>query len=75
MRLAAISRRKDLSLSRQCELLNVHRGRLYYRPLSESPLNLRILRLMDKHYIDYPDKGPRRMCKWLNRQYGIDVNI
>ena len=54
-RLAAITKRKDLSLSRQCELLQVNRGRLYYRPLPESDLNLKILHLMDQHYLDYPD--------------------
>lgn len=73
--MSAIHRRTDLSLSRQCELLDIHRGRLYYRPLPESDLNLQILRLMDEHYLDYPDKGPRRMNRWLRRKYGIKVNI
>ena len=74
-RLAAITKRKDLSLSRQCELLQVNRGRLYYRPLPESDLNLKILHLMDQHYLDYPDKGPRRMRQWLARKHGIRVNL
>ena len=75
VRLAAIHRRDNLSLSRQCQLLNVNRGRLYYQPLPESELNLRILNLMDEHYINYPDKGPRRMQSWLARVHGIEVNI
>lgn len=75
VRLAAIARRADLSLTRQCELLQVNRGRLYYQPLPESELNLQILNLMDKHYIDRPDKGPRRMQNWLARVHDIKVNI
>ncbi len=75
IRLAAINRREDLSLSRQCELLRVNRGRLYYQAVPESDLNLRILRLMDQHYLEYPDKGPRRMHKWLERKHDIQVNI
>ena len=75
VRLAAITKRGDLSLSRQCELLQVNRGRLYYRPLPESDLNLKILHLMDQHYLSYPDKGPRRMRQWLARKHGVRVNL
>jgi len=74
-RLAAIGKQANLSLSRQCQLLHVNRGRLYYQLLPESELNLDILRLMDEHYLEFPDKGPRRMLQWLDRQHGIKVNI
>lgn len=75
MRLAAINRKEDLSLKRQCELLAINRGRLYYQPLPESDLNLGLMRLMDEHYLEHPDKGPRRMQSWLNRKHGFKVNI
>ncbi len=33
------------------------------------------MRLMDEHYLEHPDKGPRRMQSWLKRKHGIEVNI
>ena len=75
IRLSAINRKEDLSLKRQCELLDINRGRLYYQPLPESDLNLRLMRLMDEHYLEHPDKGPRRMQSWLSRKHGLQVNI
>ena len=74
-KLAALSPTTHLSLSRQAELLDVPRGRYYYRPLPESEQNLHIMRLMDRHYLDHPDKGPRRMRSWLARVHHIEVNI
>lgn len=74
-RIAAIGQFEYLSLSKQSALLEVPRGRHYYKPLPESPLNLRLMRLMDEHYIDHPDKGPRRMRSWLAREQGLRVNL
>ncbi|MEM6320036.1 MAG: IS3 family transposase [Bacteroidota bacterium] len=74
-RLSAIQSHSDLSLSRQCLLLGVNRGRLYYEPVPESELNLRLMRLMDAHYLVRPDKGPRRMQSWLARVHDLQVNI
>lgn len=74
-RMAAIDRSAQLSLARQTELLGVPRGRLYYKPIPETELNLKIMRLMDEHYLDHPYKGPRRMKSWLARVHHIDVNI
>lgn len=74
-KLRHIDRSGELSLSRQCELLGVNRGYFYYHPVPESPLNLRIMDLMDRHYLEHPDKGPRRMQAWLERVHGIDVNL
>ena len=46
-----------ISVRRQCELLTVNRGRLYYAPKEERPENLEMMRLMDKHLIDHPTEG------------------
>jgi len=73
--LSAISRNEDLSLIRQCELLDINRGQLYYKAVPESDFNLKLMRLMDEHYLQHPDKGPRRMQSWLKRKYDIEVNI
>jgi putative transposase len=74
-KLASIDRYTQLSLSRQTELLGVPRGRCYYEPIPETELNLKIMRLIDEHYLDHPDKGPRRMKSWLARVHDINVNI
>lgn len=74
-RMAAMELDDRLSLAHRSRLLSVRRGRHYYEPLGESPLNLRIMRLMDEHYLEHPDKGPRRMHSWLARVHGIEVNI
>jgi putative transposase len=74
-KLASIDRYAQLSLSRQTELLGVPRGRCYCEPIPETELNLKIMRLIDEHYLDHPDKGPRRMKSWLARVHDINVNI
>jgi putative transposase len=62
-----------LSVRRQCELLGLNRSTLYYAAASETPENLRLMRLLDEHYTAYPFFGSRRMTVWLMRQ-GEQVN-
>ena len=59
-----------ISVSQQCELLNVHRSGIYYKPVYESALNLELMRLMDEHYLIHPEKGARQMFKWLKLDKG-----
>jgi len=63
-----------LSILKQCNLLQIHRSGLYYKPLGESKLNLELMRLMDQHYTDYPFKGANRMHTWLTMDMGFKVN-
>ncbi len=63
-----------LSISKQCNLLSVHRSGLYYKPKSESSLNLELMRLMDEHYTHYCFKGAKRMHTWLTMDKGFNVN-
>ena len=63
-----------LSISKQCKLLSVHRSGLYYKPKSESSLNLELMRLMDEHYTHYCFKGAKRMHTWLTMDKGFKVN-
>ena len=62
-----------LSMSRQCQLLNLHRSGLYYRAKGESEQNLNLMRLMDEHFLKYPFKGVRKMTVWLKGE-GYQVN-
>ncbi len=66
---------KELSISRQCELFSLNRSTLYYRAVEESILNLELMRLMDEHYLEYPDKGDTRMHKWLTLNKGYQVSL
>ena len=64
----------QLSIVKQCELLQVHRSGIYYQPREESPLNLELMRLIDQHYLDHPEKGAPRMYTWLTRDKGYEVS-
>ncbi len=55
-----------LTVRRQCELLMVTRGRLYYAPNEKRPENLEIMRNIDKHLIDHPTEGVQSMAELLN---------
>lgn len=63
----------DLSICRQCELLDINRGSLYYAPVAESEENLEMMRLMDEQYYKTPFYGIRRLTPWLQQQ-GYQVN-
>ncbi len=66
-----------ISISAQCKLLCINRSSSYVvkRPRIESELNLEIMALMDKKYLERCDYGSRRMHKWLSLDLGYDVNI
>lgn len=55
----------DLSLAKQCELLQVSRSGLYYEPVKESEENLSILRLLDAQYLKTPFYGVERLLVLL----------
>lgn len=67
-----------LSISRQCQLLQLSRGAYYYRSRhgnqSESPENLSVMRIMDEQWLQTPFYGARRMQIVL-QQHGYQVNI
>lgn len=62
-----------ISVSRQCDLLELPRSTLYFRPASETAENLRLMRLIDEYYLRMPIYGSRRMRAWLRSQ-GHRVN-
>ena len=74
-RSAALEHSSDLSLSSRCRLLGISRTGQYYTPVATSELNLRIMDLIDRHYLEYPDKGPRRMLAYLKRVHDLHVDI
>ncbi len=62
-------------LVQQCKLLKIHRSGLYYKPRSESPYNLRLMREIDTHFMGHPYYGVERMTDYLNLDLGQWVNV
>ena len=68
-------RNKKLSISRQCELLQLPCSS-YYRPrssLAEGSDNLVLMSLIDEEFLRHPFYGSRKMTVYLNRK-GLFVN-
>lgn len=72
----SVSDRKDLidknhpevSINRQCELLQVSKGALYYKSKSIDPYTLTLMDLIDEQHTKTPFYGSRRLTAFLNRQ-------
>lgn len=64
---------ESLSIRRQCEVLDLPRSTLYYRPASETDENLALMRLLDEQYLKTPFFGSRKMTVWLQAE-GYEVN-
>ncbi len=66
LRQAMIDRgHQQLSLVRQCALLNISRASVYYRPVSTRAEDLELMARMDRQYLKTPFYGSRRMKAWL----------
>ncbi|WP_299555572.1 IS3 family transposase [uncultured Tateyamaria sp.] len=62
-----VSRDHELSLRKQCELLQLSRSRLYYQPAGESAENLRFMTVIDKQFLETPWYGSRQMARYMKR--------
>jgi putative transposase len=65
---------KKLSLSRQCDLLSLHRSGLYYRNIGESSLNLELKKLLEQKHLETPVYGVPRLWQWLRLDKGYSVS-
>ena len=63
----------QLSLVRQCALLDLSRSSLYYLPTEAGFEDLELMALIDRQYLKTPFYGSRRMTAWLRTQ-GHRVN-
>ena len=59
---------RRLSIVRQCELVQIARSSYYYDGKGESPLNLKLMQMIDTRFLDKPYYGQRQMARWLRRQ-------
>lgn len=64
----------DLSITRQCEVLQIHRSGLYYKPVGETEFNLKLMRMIDEQHMLRPWYGVPRMTDWLCLDKGLNVN-
>lgn len=44
----------NLSISKQCKLLSISRSSFYYEPMGESEMNLDLMRVIDKQFLETP---------------------
>ncbi len=63
----------DLSVRRQCELVGLHRSHYYSPPATETPLNLELMRLIDRQYTKTPYFGWPKMTVYIQR-LGYAIN-
>ena len=61
-----------LSVRRQCALLGIARGGLYYKKRGVSARDQLIMRMLDEQYTKMPYYGVERMTAWLHRR-GVKV--
>jgi putative transposase len=56
---------KNLSVVKQCELLDVSRSGFYYEPVPETEENLAIMRVLDEQYLKNPFFGIEKLVVLL----------
>jgi putative transposase len=57
-----------LSVGKQCALLSISRSSFYYEPKGESEMNLDLMRLIDKQFLETPFYGVRQMTWHLRNE-------
>ena len=68
-----IDRTHTLPVTRQCQLLNLNRSSVYYKPMGVSDEDLRLMRLIDEIHLKRPFYGSRRIQDDL-QDLGHSVN-
>jgi putative transposase len=63
-----------LSVGAQCRLLSISRSSFYYAPQGETEMNLALMRLIDKQFLETPFYGVRQMT-WHLQNQGHAVNV
>jgi putative transposase len=58
----------ELSIVRQCALVSISRSSFYFTGKGESPLNLKLMRLIDEQFLRTPFYGSRQMMRYLHRR-------
>lgn len=73
MRRSMVEKSSDLSIRKQCDLLDIHRSGIYHQAQKESAFNVSLMNQMDKWVLEDPTLGVISMVD-LFRDIGIHVN-
>lgn len=68
-----IEKDSQLSIRCQCKLLHIPRSLVYYQLSGESGENLQVMKVMDRLHLSDPSAGTRRICEYLQRLTGKDI--
>jgi len=68
-----IKSKQELSIVRQCKLLDIHRSGVYHRPRPSSTINLALMREIDEIHLNRPFLGVRRVTDELCEK-GHEIN-
>jgi putative transposase len=71
--LIEVNPKNIISISEQCNLLELARSSYYYKPSEETPLNLELMKMLDKQYLECPFYGRSKHTEEL-RKKGYLVN-
>ena len=63
----------EISINRQCDILEVSKGSLYYKPVSIDSYTLCLMDLIDEQHTITPFYGSRRLTAYLNTK-GHEIN-
>jgi len=66
-RKAMIESREDLPIQRQCDLLQICRSSLYYRPVEKEDRYRQVKELMMNLWQESPSRGARYLCRELEK--------
>ena len=69
-----VDKNSKLSITRHCELLELHRSGAHYRPKQEADLDLALMRQIDEKHMLHPWLGVPRMVARLNLDMGHCIN-
>jgi putative transposase len=70
---AMIDKTSKLSVRQHCEILDISRSSLYYKPLGESKENLQLMCMLDEHFMHHPTYGVLQMQDYLQSE-GYNIN-
>ncbi|RKY25770.1 MAG: IS3 family transposase [Planctomycetota bacterium] len=58
----------EYDLCGQCELLNLSRSSLYYKPCRDTTSNEQLMRIIDAQHVKTPFYGVEKTTRWLRRK-------
>ena len=69
-----VSAQEELSISKQCRLLDIPRSSFYHKPKAMTQEDLELMKLIDQCYLERPYYGSRRIKGWLFDHHQFVVN-